>query len=125
MSESPEFLPVQVTFSYQEIRIQRVLSSPLPGAVGFGPRLARGSTRRRALSVSLPSKHKAGGGVGRAAAAMGKRRRSGLGTAGAPTLRPGLADARAAVSSAPRGVLGRARLRGGDCGGRVNSAQGR
>lgn len=35
------------------------------------PRQVRGSTRRRALSVSLPSKHRAGEGAGQAAAAAG------------------------------------------------------
>lgn len=38
--------------------------------------------------------------------------------------RPQAGQGRAGVASAPRGGLGRARPRGGDCGGRVSSAQG-
>lgn len=84
------------------------------------PRQVRGSTRRRALSVSLPSKHRAGERAGQADAAAGgeeeeedEEERSWH--CRRPRPQPGWADARAGVVSAPSGGLGRAWLRGGDC----------
>lgn len=58
-----------------------------------------------------------------------RQRGPGLGTAGAPALRPaGAAEAQASPQLPAGGFAGglrRALLRGGDCGGRVNSTQGR
>lgn len=86
----------------------------------FWLRQVRGSAWRRALSVSFPRKHWAGA-KGRAGSREDKEEEK-EGPWHCRLPRPQARQGRAGVASAPRGGLRRARLRGGDCGGRVNSA---
>lgn len=96
-------------------RHRRVLSSPPPTRTGVRtqtvPRL-----RPPPRTFGFPSPQTQGGGRSPAGERGGAKRGRGPGTAGAYALRPGRADARAGVASAPRGGLERARLRGGDRG---------